>query len=57
MRLKDWLEDVTYELLQGSPEEEVTDVVYDSRKAAPGVVFVCMKGTRVDSHAVLPEPT
>lgn len=57
MRLKDWLEDVTYELLQGSPEEEVTDVVYDSRKAAPGVVFVCMKGTRVDSHDFIPEVT
>ena len=55
MRLKDWLDELEYRLLSGSLEEEVADVVYDSRKAAPGTVFVCMKGTRVDSHAFIPE--
>ena len=55
MRLKDWLKDIAFELLQGNAEEEVADVIYDSRKAAPGAVFVCMKGTRVDSHDYIPE--
>lgn len=57
MRLKNWLEDIRFELLQGNLEEEVADVIYDSRKAAPGAVFVCMKGTRVDSHDYIPEVT
>ena len=29
---------------------QVTDVVTDSRQAAPGTLFVCIKGERVDGH-------
>lgn len=50
MKLKQWLNELDYEVLQGNLDVEVEDVVYDSRKAGPGAVFVCMKGTRVDSH-------
>ena len=50
MKIKDWLKEVSCTLLQGSLETEVNEVVYDSRKAAPGCVFVCMKGANVDSH-------
>ena len=50
MKIRDWLEELEYELLSGSLDEEVSEVCYDSRKAAPGAVFVCMAGTRVDSH-------
>ena len=53
--LKDWLQNLKYELLQGTTEIEVNEVVYDSRKAAPGAVFVCMKGTRIDSHKFIPQ--
>ena len=35
---------------EGLPETEVTDVVYDSRKAVPGCVFVCIKGSAADGH-------
>ena len=31
------------------------DVVYDSRKAAAGSVFVCMRGANVDSHKFIPD--
>lgn len=55
MRLKEWLSELDYQLIQGDLEQEVEDVVYDSRKAAPGTVFVCMKGANVDSHAFIPE--
>ena len=55
MMIKDWLEGLDYTLLQGSLEAEVQEVVYDSRKAAPGTVFICMKGTRTDSHDFIPQ--
>ena len=34
MKLKSWLKELPYTLLQGSLETEVDEVVYDSRKAA-----------------------
>ena len=43
MKLKSWLKELPYTLLQGSLETEVDEVVYDSRKAAPGTVFVCIR--------------
>lgn len=55
MVLRDWLDGLTYSLAQGSLDAEVTEVVYDSRKAVPGSVFICMAGTRVDSHRFVPE--
>lgn len=55
MKLESWLRELEYEKLQGSLEEEVTEVVYDSRKAAPGAVFVCMRGANVDSHEFIPD--
>ncbi len=55
MKLKDWMKELDYELLQGSLSEEVNEVVYDSRKAAPGSVFVCMRGANVDSHRFIPD--
>ena len=55
MKLRDWLNELEYELLQGSLEEEVNEVVYDSRKAAAGAVFVCMRGANVDSHTFIPD--
>lgn len=55
MVLKDWLEGLDYTLVQGSLDANVTEVVYDSRKAVSGAVFLCMAGTRVDSHGFVPE--
>jgi len=55
MKLKNWLKELPYTLLQGSLETEVDEVVYDSRKAAPGTVFVCMRGANVDSHTFIPD--
>ena len=44
MVLRDWLEGLGYELVQGSLDREVTEVVYDSRK----VVFrgLCLSAWR-----------
>lgn len=53
MKLKEWLSELKYELLQGTLEEEVDEVVYDSRKAKEHAVFVCMRGANVDSHSFI----
>ncbi len=31
-------------------EAEITDIVYDSRQAKPGCLFVCIKGAALDGH-------
>lgn len=36
--------------LETIPPVEATDVVYDSRKAKPGCVFVCLRGASSDGH-------
>ena len=48
--LKQLLERLEYEYVQGSLDKEITDLVYDSRKAATDSLFVCVKGTTVDGH-------
>ena len=55
MIFRDWLKELDYTLLQGSVDVETEDVIYDSRKAAPGKVFVAMKGIRVDGHSFIPQ--
>ena len=57
MKLKQWLDGLEFQLIQGSLDAEVEDVIYDSRKAKSGAVFVCMAGTRVDSHKFIKEVT
>lgn len=57
MKIREWLGEISYTLQQGSLDAEVSEVVYDSRKAGPGAVFICMKGTRRDSHDFIPQVT
>lgn len=49
-KIRDLLENVKYEVLQGSVDGEITDLVYDSRKAVDGCMFICIKGAAVDGH-------
>lgn len=53
MKLSKLLEHISYSILQGSMEEEITDIVYDSRKAREGCIFVCIKGSNLDSHTLV----
>ena len=53
--LKDWLKEINYRVLTGTDECEVNDVIFDSRKAEANTVFLCMKGSRVDSHDFIRE--
>ena len=50
MKLEQLLEGVPFTLAQGSLDTEISDIIYDSRKAAPGLLFVCIVGTQRDSH-------
>ena len=50
MKLSALTEGIACTLVQGSMDTEITDIVYDSRKAGPGTLFVCIVGTQRDSH-------
>lgn len=55
MKISESLNEIKYTLLLGDPDAKAEEVVYDSRKAGEGAVFVCMKGTKVDSHHFIPQ--
>ena len=48
------------ELLNGTtavgeyPQVDIADIVYDSRKAGEGTIFVCIKGEKTDGHKYAP---
>ena len=50
MRLENLLEKIRYERVQGSLDQEVTELIFDSRKACPGCLFVALTGARSDGH-------
>lgn len=50
MKLNEILKSIKYTLVQGSPDTDVTDIIYDSRKVTDGVAFVCLKGYTADGH-------
>ncbi len=50
-KLSDLLEGIDYRLLQGDIENtEISALVYDSRKASEGCLFVCVRGANFDGH-------
>jgi len=53
MRLHDLLINVDVQELAGDPATEVSSVIYDSRKAGPGSLFVAVKGERFDGAAFI----
>ena len=50
MRLKQMLDEIDYEVIQGSTEREISSVVFDSRKVTPGCMFICIEGANTDGH-------
>ena len=50
MKLEQLVEGLNYTLVQGSLEEEITNVRYDTRAITGGEVFVCICGYSRDSH-------
>ncbi|RLD81977.1 MAG: UDP-N-acetylmuramoyl-L-alanyl-D-glutamate--2,6-diaminopimelate ligase [Bacteroidetes bacterium] len=54
-QLKDILHKVAVSAIQGPTDVVVNKLCIDSRKAAPGTMFIARKGTAVDSHKFIPE--
>ena len=52
MRLEKIVESLDYELIKGSIETSVTEIVYDSRKVTKGCLFVCIEGANFDAHTI-----
>lgn len=50
MKLEKILEKTEYTLLSGNIDTDIEDIVYDSRKAKEGTVFVCISGAVTDGH-------
>lgn len=50
MLLSELLTKIDYKVVNGKVNIEVSSLVYDSRKVEKGSVFVCLKGSAVDSH-------
>ena len=51
----DWLKRMKYDLVCGSLDQNVDEVIYDSRKARSDSVFVCIQGSTRDSHEFIPD--
>lgn len=63
MNLSRILDGIDYEAFCGDrtlavgevPEVEISAIVFDSRKAEPGTLFVAQKGVHADGHAFIPK--
>ncbi len=55
MKLEKLLERLTYRCLRGSLGTEVSGIVNDSRRAAEGSLFFCIKGAVTDGHRYIPD--
>ncbi len=50
MKLLDLLTELEYEVLQGELDRDVEKLIFDSRKADKGDIFVCISGAVRDAH-------
>lgn len=50
MKLKELFEGIKYTLIKGDIETEINDIVYNSRKAKDGILFMAIPGSVVDGH-------
>lgn len=50
MKLKKLLNECEYSLVKGSIDIEIKDIIYDSRAAGLDTLFICIPGSRIDSH-------
>lgn len=55
MVVADLLKKMTYEVVQGTIDRTVSELVFDSRKACKDAVFVCISGAVVDGHTFVEE--
>ena len=49
-QIKELIQALDYEVLQGTLEGDISELVYDTRKVIKDAMFVCILGTAFDSH-------
>ena len=49
------LEKLEYDLVSGSEDMQIENVVYDSRKVTEGSLFICIEGGTADGHTFIPD--
>lgn len=50
MKLLNLLSKIEYTIIQGNADNEISDIIYDSRKVKENTLFVCLKGYNADGH-------
>ncbi len=55
MKLSDILKDVSVKEIINHVDQTIDQIVFDSRKAKAGTMFVAMRGTLVDGHKFIPQ--
>ena len=55
MLLEDLIKKLDYDIINGSINVEVNNLIYDSRKIVEGDVFVCITGAVSDGHSYIDE--
>lgn len=51
MKLRELIAPLARPAVSGDLDAEITGITYDSRRAAPGLVFVALRGGKADGHA------
>ena len=54
MRLDELVAKLSGSRIVGDGSVEISELVYDSRKASPGTLFFCVRGAKVDGHEFAP---
>jgi len=55
VRIEELMQGIDYKLVNSPPEVNVLGLSYDSRKVAPGYLFVCIPGLKTDGHQFVPQ--
>lgn len=50
MKIKELLNNIDYEIIQGSDDVEIENISWDSRKVGKNSLFICVSGKKVDRH-------
>jgi UDP-N-acetylmuramoyl-L-alanyl-D-glutamate--2,6-diaminopimelate ligase len=50
MKIKDLLNEIAYEVIQGTDEINIHNISWDSRRLKPNSLFICVKNKNVDRH-------
>ena len=53
MKIRDLIKNIDYEYLQGNLDDEVKGLAHDNRLLKPQEGFICIAGTRFDSHDLI----